>query len=205
MEAEYLLQGWLVPKWHLLPSIAQKNNSTLGSTRGGSVGILTYQSMSALLHLGKSTTSYTLGIECFQPSVDISGELCISSCISSPTSLQVSGRTCHRSIQIPNSNFTLLDRGSLAFYSSQQVERHSSLVPTTKDLIRDTLVGQTLKGVSLLYLRNVCCTDEGSLPQSFSSCGGNSDHLQQRFTSNVERMDMLLYSRECTKQGHFCS
>ena len=41
--------------------------STLRLTRGGSVGILTYQSISALLHLEKSTTSGCLQVECCQP------------------------------------------------------------------------------------------------------------------------------------------
>ena len=61
--------------------------STLGPTRGRSVGILTYQSMSALIHLGKSDISGSLSTECLQPSLEISGELCISSSfISSPHS-----------------------------------------------------------------------------------------------------------------------
>ena len=41
--------------------------STLGSTGCGSLAPLMYQSMSALLHLGKSTAFGTLGVECFQP------------------------------------------------------------------------------------------------------------------------------------------
>ena len=41
--------------------------SSLGSTRGGSIGLLIYQSMSVLSHLWKSTTSGSLGIECFPP------------------------------------------------------------------------------------------------------------------------------------------
>ena len=40
--------------------------STLGSARGGSVGILMYHSMSALLHLWKSTVSGGLGVDCVQ-------------------------------------------------------------------------------------------------------------------------------------------
>ena len=38
--------------------------------------------MSALLHIGKSTTSGNLRVECFNPSLDISGGLCVSpSCL----------------------------------------------------------------------------------------------------------------------------
>ena len=59
--------------------------SPMESTGGGFFGILTYKSMSALLHLGEYATSGSLGVECFQLSLDISGELCISSsCICSP-------------------------------------------------------------------------------------------------------------------------
>ena len=47
----------------------------LQSTRGGSVGIITYHSMSALLHLGKCTASAGLEVEYIQPSFDISGKL----------------------------------------------------------------------------------------------------------------------------------
>ena len=39
--------------------------STFGSTRGGSAGILTHKSISALLHLAESTTSGSLGVEHF--------------------------------------------------------------------------------------------------------------------------------------------
>ena len=43
--------------------------STLWLNRSWSVGIFMYQSMSAFLHLGKSTTSGSLWVECFQPSL----------------------------------------------------------------------------------------------------------------------------------------
>ena len=43
--------------------------------------------MSVLLHLGMSPTSGSLGVECFQPPLDISSELCVfSSSFSSPGS-----------------------------------------------------------------------------------------------------------------------
>ena len=85
--------------------------------------------MPAFLHLVKPTTSGSLGIKCFQSSLDISGELYISfSCISSPGSVQVCGRVCHSSIHTTNSSGTILDGGSSAFHSSQHVRRHSSSV-----------------------------------------------------------------------------
>ena len=54
--------------------------STSWSTRRGFVVILMCQSMSALLYLWECITFWTLGIESFQPSLEVSGELCISSC-----------------------------------------------------------------------------------------------------------------------------
>ena len=53
--------------------------SSLDSTRDKSLGILMYQSMSALLQLGKSPTSWCLEVECFQPPQGLSVELCVSS------------------------------------------------------------------------------------------------------------------------------
>ena len=60
MEANYLLWGVAPSSSHSLGSI-----SSLGSTIGGSIGILTYQLMSALLHLRKFTTSRCLEVEHF--------------------------------------------------------------------------------------------------------------------------------------------
>ena len=107
--------------------------STWGSTRGGSVGILMFYTVSAVLHLGNSITSGDLGVECIHPSFDISGNLCLSSCcISSSHSVQVSGRTCHRSIQTFGSSSVMLDGCSLAFHNSQHVGRNSSALSCHK-------------------------------------------------------------------------
>ena len=65
MDADYLLWGRLIPDWHFVPQIAQAAFQLLGSARGGSVGIVTYQSISALLLLGKSAMSGSPGVECF--------------------------------------------------------------------------------------------------------------------------------------------
>ena len=83
--------------------------------------------MLTLLYLGNCTTCGGLGVEYLQPSLDISGKLCVSSsCISSSSSVQPSGRTCQRSTQTFDSSGTMLDGGSLASHSSQYVGRHSS-------------------------------------------------------------------------------
>ena len=74
--------------------------SSLESFGGGSIGTLTYQSISTLSHLGKSPILGSLGFECFQPSLNLSDELSISSsCISPTSSVPVSGRTCNQSVQ----------------------------------------------------------------------------------------------------------
>ena len=100
----------------------------LGSARGGSANILPYHSMPALICLGISTTSGDLGIECLQPSLDVSGKLYVSSCISSFSPVQVSGRTCQRSTQTFHSGSTMLVGGSLTSHNSQHVGRHSSVM-----------------------------------------------------------------------------
>ena len=108
--------------------------SSLGLTRIGSVGNLTYQSMSVLLNLGKSITSRSLGVECFQPPLDTLGELCASSfSFSSPCSFQAFDGICQRSIHASYSSGNLLDEGSLASHHSQYVERHSSSVSHVKN------------------------------------------------------------------------
>ena len=94
VEADYLSWDQLLPEWHLLPQVAQAAFCLWGPSRGGPNGIFSFYSMPALLHLGISTTSGGLGVECLQPSLHFSGKLCVSSsCISSSSSVQVSGRT----------------------------------------------------------------------------------------------------------------
>ena len=95
-----------------------------GLTGGGSLGILTYQSMSVLLHLGKSTISGNLRINAF-----IHPWTYQVSCVFSPPTLvplilsQAPCRTCHRSIQTSFSSDTLFDGGFLASQHSQHFGR----------------------------------------------------------------------------------
>ena len=56
-------------------SHSSSNISPLGSSGGGFVGIFMYQSMSALLYLVESATFGSFGVEHFQLSLDVSGEL----------------------------------------------------------------------------------------------------------------------------------
>ena len=101
----------------------------LGPSRGGVTGIFSFYSMTALFHLGNSTTSGGLGVECLQPSLDLSRKLCVSSSnSSSSSSVQVPGGPCQWSTQTFDSGGTMLDGGSLASHSSQHVGRCSSVV-----------------------------------------------------------------------------
>ena len=103
--------------------------SPLGPSRGGPTGIFLFYSMPALFHLGNSTASGGLGVECLQPSLEFSGKLCVSSSGSGPScSGQVSSRTCQRSTQTFDSGGTMLDGSSLVSHSSQHAGRCSSVV-----------------------------------------------------------------------------
>ena len=89
VEANNLSAGRLFPEWHL-HQIFLAVFQLLGQPEHESVCILMYQSMSTLLHLGKSTTSGSLGVEYFQQSLDIWGELYFLLYLSSTSSVQVS-------------------------------------------------------------------------------------------------------------------
>ena len=158
-------------------SYGSSSFSSLGSTRGGSAGILLYHSMPALLPLGNSTTSGGLGVECIQPSLDISGKLCVSfSCISSSSSVQVSGRTCQRSTQMFDSGGTMLNGGSLASHNSQHVGRHSSALSHHKTschgcLGRPCAQGSAISAFNPLAAPKVCVVQIGVLFLILSGSG----------------------------------
>ena len=63
-------------------------------TEGWAVGFLMYQSMSALLHYGMTITSRSFGVKFIQQTIEVSGELCISSFLGV---VQVSSGTCNKS------------------------------------------------------------------------------------------------------------
>ena len=85
---------------------------------------------------GMSTTSGSLGVECFQMPLVISVELWVSSsCISFPGSVQFLAEHVHRLNQTFYSSGTLLYGGFLASYSSQHVGRHSSMVSYHKKIL----------------------------------------------------------------------
>ena len=160
------------------PSPGLSSFSPLGPSRGGPAGIFLFHSMPAFLHLGISTTSGGLRVECLQPSLDFSGRLHVSSfCISSPSSVQISGGTCQRAMQTFDCGCTMLDGGSLAPQSSQHVGRCSSVFCHKRShhgcLRRSGALGLPYLHLTLWLLSNVCYADRGSLPQSVRQWWGN--------------------------------
>ena len=61
------------------PSGNSGSFSPVGPSRGGPAGIFLFHSMPALLHIGISTTARGLGVEWLQPSMEVTGRLCVSS------------------------------------------------------------------------------------------------------------------------------
>ena len=106
----------------------------------------------------------TLGVKCFQPSLDISGKLCVaSSCISSSSSLQVSCRTCQRSTRLM---ILVAPCWMEALWLPTVLDMLTDVpqcCPIIKDLV-DVSIGHVLKGLPYLHLtlwllRTVCCAD----------------------------------------------
>ena len=162
--------------------------------------------MLALLHLGISTTSGGLGVECLQPSLDFSGKLCVSSsCIGSSGSVPVSDGTCERSTQTFDSGGTMLDGGSHTVLN--MLADIPQQCPIMKDLVVDVSVGQVLKGLPYLHLTlwllsDVCNAGKGSLSQSVRQWWRQLEHLHQRSTSSVGRSGQVLV---LDKQCYLCS
>ena len=132
-------------------SHSPSNISTLRWTRGGFVGILMYQSMPALLHFGKYTTSRGLGVECIQPSLDKSGSLFLSSsCFNSSSSIQISGRTCHHSIRTFDSGGTMFDGAPWIPPLLNLLADIAQCCPVIKDPIMDGAQGSVISAFNLV-------------------------------------------------------
>ena len=117
--------------------------SPLGSIAGGSIGFLTYQSLSALLHLGKSTTIGNHGIECFQPSEVIQVSYLFPSAMDVPFLSKFVAE--HVTGQF---NLLLVAPSWMeAFQSSQHVDSNSSLLSYHKNLVMDVSVDWVLKSL----------------------------------------------------------
>ena len=168
--------------------------SPLGFTRGGSSGISLYYSIPALLDLGNTKSSGGLGVEHLQPSLEVLGKLCVSSCCSSSSSsFQVSGGTCQRSNHTFDSDDTMLDGGSLASHSCQHVGRCSWAISHHKwshhgCISRSCTQGSVISAINPWAAKRYVLHRQGF---SSSVCqavvGDNTEHLWQRSTSNAGR------------------
>ena len=168
METLYVLQGRLVPAWHLLHHIVWVAFPALGSIGGTFTGIFTCKSMSALLHCGESVIFGRLGVEHFWPSFEVSSVLCIScSCASFSSHIQVSCGTGHRSIQ--TSNCTLLDGDSLASHCFQHIGMCSSLMWHCKKSHQGCFSGLGDNGSSVAALYPLVSQRHELHKQGFSS------------------------------------
>ena len=168
----------MVPEWHLFPHIAQPLFHLWVQLE---VDLFEFSCTNQCQHYYTLVNPLSLGVfgvECIQPSLDISGESYVSSSIfSSPGSIQVPSQMCHWSVQTSDSSGTLLDGGSLVSHHSQHVGKHFSSV--SHDLIMDVLVGQVLKksllslSLTLWLLNNMCCT--GMVLFLMLSCSGEAN------------------------------
>ena len=156
---------------------------------------------------------YTLSLEAFwvenvQLSLDISGELCLSSfCISSPSSVQVSGKTCHRSTQTYYCRSILLDGSSLAFHSAQHIDIFP-LSYCTKSC--NEYSGRLGYQGSTISTFNPLATQRCVLHrQVFSSsvcqamAGVTQACTRKVYQQCWKELASLVCSRGCTKQCHF--
>ena len=126
VEADYLTQGWLLPKWHILLQMAQAAFCLWGLPE---TGLLTSCCTTQCQHYYTLETPLpleALGLNAFNHPWIFQVMLCVSfSCISSSSSVEVSGRTCQRSTQTFDSIGTILDGGTLACHNSQYVGGNS--------------------------------------------------------------------------------
>ena len=124
------------------------------------------------LHLGKSHTLGNLGVGCFQPSLDLLGELHVSSSCISPTS------SVHILAEHITSHLRFLILLAPCWMEASWLPTVLNMLvdvpywcPIIPDLMVAVSVGWVLKGLQLLHLtlwllRDMCCADKG-----FSSCG----------------------------------
>ena len=109
--------------------------------------------------------------------------------ISFLSSVQVSGRTHHRSIQTSNSIHTLMDGSSLASHSSQHVGRHFHYCFLIKGVTRDVLLGPLPKSHPSLDLTFGCSETLCRLLLflSLSSSSESDLCICNKSTSNVRK------------------
>ena len=81
--------------------------------------------------------------------------------------------------------------------------------PFIKDHVMDNSLSLVLKDLQLLHLtlwllRDVCCADKDSLPQSVRQWSGQVKHLQQKLTSNAEKNQLAGVFERMYQRMHFC-
>ena len=146
--------------------------SPLGSFRGGPASIPLFQSMPALLYFGISTTCGGLGVECLQPSLNVSGRLCVSPPALVPVVLStflvehVQGQLRCLILVAP----CWMKTPWLPTVLNMLIDI-PPVVSHHKNLVMEVFIGQALKGLPYLLLilwqlSDVCYADRGSLPQS---------------------------------------
>ena len=193
VEADFLSRDWMLLEWHLLPQVAQAAFRLWGLPE---VDLLASSHFTQFQHYFTLETPLPvggLGVECLQPSLEISGKLRVSSSGSGPScSVQVSSRTCQQSTQTFTSGGSMLDGGSLASHSSQHAGRCALAVPFSQESRRGCFGRPGAQGLRYLHLTlwllsNVCYADRGSLPWSVRQWQGQLNCLHQGSTSSAGR------------------
>ena len=131
-----------------------------------------YQSIFASLHFKRPLTSGNLGLGHFQQFFDISAGLCVSFfCISSPSFVQVCGRTFHRSFHTSYSGDALLKEAPWHPIILSMLEDIPCWCPTVKNVIMNASIDQMLKGLPsahlTLWLLELCAVQTRVLAISF--------------------------------------
>ena len=170
MEADYLSWGQLVPEWHLLPYIAQAAFLFWSQQEVDLLASLCnnqcqdFYTLKGPLHLG------VLGLNSLQPLLDLSGELCISCPGLVPLVLSKFLPECltghFRFLILVAPCWVEVPWLPIVLNMLADIPNKCSIV---EDLIMDVVVGQVLKCLQSLHLislllRDVCCTDKGSVP-----------------------------------------
>ena len=114
----------------------------------------------------------------------------------------------HSSIQTSDSSCILLDGGSLASHILNMLEDIPCQCPIVRNVVRDFLVCWVFKGLPSLHLtfcllRDVHCTDNGSIPQSGSG-RVNLSVYNESLPAVLDGMGKLVCLRGFTKQCHIC-
>ena len=177
--------------------------SLLGPSRGGPPGIFLFYSMPTLFHFGNSIACGVLGVECLQPSSEISGKFCVSSSSSGPScSVQVSSRTCQWSTQTFASGGSMLDGGSLASHHSQHAGRCSSMVPSSKKSCCGCFGRPGAQGSAISVFHPLAAQQHVLCRQGFSSlvCQAVAGAAQMS-TSRVYQQSWKEWAGWCAQQG----